>query len=833
MIGLRGIRKQRTYAQSEWLEFTDSFNLDVVWDGTSDSGEPVEPGFYRGSLSVLVREKTKVGPNGGEIAVLAENSADVVWGDKEIMIDQLAAEPEGLEHGQTATVHLMATAIIRGFRDLPQVQWDLKVLSSQGSEVFSRSQSSILAGIDADWEAQKPDGTPLDDGVYQIHVRAEIQDENLVTEQTIPFQVGDKKAVLIEDLTATPNPVDFEEQEPGLEGSLITASVSAVGYLEPFAAPWKIEIRGPETDSPILRTITGTITLDPAQPTAFETFWDGRKDNGALFDEGPFNATLSINPCAAEIALFGLAESDTGSGLGEDESDCRSEALLALNVGKPLVLDAVRFGCDSDLSNDPSNGPFPVFDYRDGVLRGDGAHWTRAIGPIQEMVIPAAFLKGSPTFVGANFSRPNFPADTFRLRFTLRDPSGEREFFNPITGTDFVDSAPDRIPFHITFVSSTPLPDAVGRHSLRLIWTVRAMDLQDHQLGPALEFRTPDKRRVHMLYGLLGKPGAGVSANPDRARNAWYSPTHCDDEIATFDTRASGPHDELTRSPLDLATTWGAGATDEATAIELITTHMNKHSFQYIGRTDFTVFKTTLNPFGSATSQIFWSDMLRNAYGLQCSDFALVLAVMANNVGVSSIPIKRADGQGKPLFTNYLSMADGKNRNIQSVLAPKNVSQKFFGLSFSPKVIFNGLGPRFAQFDFTFHQYVLFNGLVFDASSAFDKDAYNPDNTLVAARMNRDYYLNQLSLGNMILSFFMSSHQEVYNRAADPNVFHRGALDYANQFQAVQDTRRYSESQYRERLLYLSTSPNLRTTTGYNTGTPTNESVQTRIVWTP
>lgn len=68
--------EQRTFAQPEWLDFTDSFNLDVVWDRASDSGEPMEPGTYRGTFSVLVREKTKVGPNGGEIAVLAENSAD-------------------------------------------------------------------------------------------------------------------------------------------------------------------------------------------------------------------------------------------------------------------------------------------------------------------------------------------------------------------------------------------------------------------------------------------------------------------------------------------------------------------------------------------------------------------------------------------------------------------------------------------------------------------------------------------------------------------------------------------------------------------------------------
>lgn len=227
-------------------------------------------------------------------------SADVVWGDKEIKIDQFAAEPEGLEHGETATVHLMATAIIRGFRELPQVQWDLKVLSSQGDEVFSRSQSSILAGINADWEAQKSDGTPLDDGVYQIHVRAEIQDEDLVVEKTILFPIG-AQGLLIEALTITPNPISFEEQEPGTEGGTFSADILSTESTETATADWTLEIK-PVDGAPV-RTLAGqvTLTFDPQseeqQPTHFETFWDGRNEQGELVEEGEYLATLTVDPC--------------------------------------------------------------------------------------------------------------------------------------------------------------------------------------------------------------------------------------------------------------------------------------------------------------------------------------------------------------------------------------------------------------------------------------------------------------------------------------------------------------------------------------------------------
>ncbi len=122
---------------------------------------------------------------------------------------------------------------------------------------------------------------------------AEIPAEDLQAEATLPFAIGEAHGLSLEGLAVDPNPLTFAEQEPGLEGSTVSASIVPIELTESVTADWTLEIK--PLDGPPVRSLSGQVTLSPEQPTPYETFWDGRNEAGALVEDGEYLVKLSVS----------------------------------------------------------------------------------------------------------------------------------------------------------------------------------------------------------------------------------------------------------------------------------------------------------------------------------------------------------------------------------------------------------------------------------------------------------------------------------------------------------------------------------------------------------
>ncbi len=290
----------KTFGPTEWVDFTEGYLLEAQWDGTDSSGQPVPPATYRANLLVEVREKTKLTREGNPIVVSAVDLARVYTGAKSLAVE-LSADPASLESGQTASVSLRAFATVRGLEPVPPIHWKTTVFSPSGAELSVYENASGTEEFNSTWEAHAASGSPLPDGVYRVQVTAEIPAEDLQAEATLPFAIGEAHGLSIEGLAIDPDPLEFETQEEGMEGGTVTAELTPVDLTESSPADWTLLIK-PSDGAPV-RTLTGQVTLavDPnseeQQPTHFETFWDGRDEQGQLVEEGDYSLELMVDPC--------------------------------------------------------------------------------------------------------------------------------------------------------------------------------------------------------------------------------------------------------------------------------------------------------------------------------------------------------------------------------------------------------------------------------------------------------------------------------------------------------------------------------------------------------
>ncbi|MCE7875443.1 hypothetical protein DYH09_34465, partial [bacterium CPR1] len=176
----------RTFEQADWLDFDESFLLQVPWDRTDDQGQP-STGNHRATLRVWVQEKTLTNPNGSHPVVLAEETIDYfVPGTKTLELDYLFSEPPSLESGQVGPVTLIPYAIIQGFPTPPEVSWSITIeVPGLGDQIFQGANN--LDFVEASWEAAGAGGAAVPDGIYTVQVRAEIASEGLVAEKSFPY----------------------------------------------------------------------------------------------------------------------------------------------------------------------------------------------------------------------------------------------------------------------------------------------------------------------------------------------------------------------------------------------------------------------------------------------------------------------------------------------------------------------------------------------------------------------------------------------------------------------------------------------------------------------
>ncbi len=220
-------------------------------------------------------------------------------------------------------VTLIPYAIIHGFPTPPEVSWSITIeVPGLGEQIFQGANN--LDFFEASWEAAGADGGALQDGVYTVQVRAEIASEGLVAKKSFPYLIG-QTGVLVENLTCDPNPLDFEEQSPGMQGAHFRADLTPVGFEEPVTASWTLELSPVDSDDPV-RLMTGEVTLSVGQtePTRFETFWDGRREPGGTFvSDGDYRVRLVVSVCPND----------------PDGQNCTSSASVDLTIGDGAALE--------------------------------------------------------------------------------------------------------------------------------------------------------------------------------------------------------------------------------------------------------------------------------------------------------------------------------------------------------------------------------------------------------------------------------------------------------------------------------------------------------------
>ncbi|MCE7872307.1 hypothetical protein DYH09_18270 [bacterium CPR1] len=142
----------RVFAQTQWQDFDETFELSVPWDRLDASGETVAPGSYTGSLSVEVREKSRVDRNGNPIILPAEATADflVPGAGGRVQITSFTANPITFAPSPPPLVTFRAQAQATDFEEEPQLTWRLTVTSPAGNPIFETSR--VGPDFEAEWQ---------------------------------------------------------------------------------------------------------------------------------------------------------------------------------------------------------------------------------------------------------------------------------------------------------------------------------------------------------------------------------------------------------------------------------------------------------------------------------------------------------------------------------------------------------------------------------------------------------------------------------------------------------------------------------------------------------
>lgn len=821
----------RTFEQAEWADFPTGLDFHVDWDQADGAGHPVPPGNYRGNLRVEVRERTKVDRNGNNILVLAENFAQVYTGEKSLTVE-LFPNPESFESGEVGQVLLLASAEVKGLATPPQIHWRTTVQNREGVTLFDLESTSTSENFNTVWQAQAENGDALPDGVYLVKTVAEIPDGNLRAEKTIPFQIGTGQTVLIENLRVNPDPVDFDVQEDGKEGANVTADLVPFGYPETFVAGWTLKITS--SDGSSLRTLTGQIQVnvnpeaETQEPTPFNIFWDGRKEDGSFFDLGEYSASLTIHPCGGE-QFVSLNGSD-----GSEDSDEGCPPVIesvAFEVGglqRLLGFNGVRFGLDRRLSP-TALGPFNSYEYdlRSASLGAVNPQYQEH-SPLISQAMPIIFA-GSHLrlYVAPQFTVP-FPPNPEIVKFVRIRAAGvldgqEFSFRNPDnldSDSILVEVADLKSLDKVALVAPAELPEPVGKHSLRINWKMDAIRPNGSRFAKELAFSTPRNwNGPHSIYLVLGNPYLGQSGSSYSSRDPeqqypWY--------LTDAMNQSSGVEVTL-RSPLDQAVTWGSGANSEDEILVKLVQSINaKSGWMYTGQLAATTYYPV--PIVADLSEFSFRTLLRNN-DIQCSDCAGIIGIYARFLGIEmdledirpsednslfAPYTKVARGQDYPrLFTRYLAPIGGTIAKATHYV-PYSVAQeasKTRSVVWPVQLSGSNSPTDRQQFDFVFHQVAIQNARVYDPSVRYDASQSTKES------INPDYYFNQLCAPE--LSRLVLNHNKYYG-PIDPGAQSRFLPEYPIGSTNFVTFDGEVQSDYREKVLYLSTNPSLAARMGLN-----------------
>ncbi|MEW6277432.1 MAG: hypothetical protein AB1758_02335, partial [Candidatus Eremiobacterota bacterium] len=338
-----------TAGTEDWQDFGPDFALQAAWNGLLPDGSTAPAGTYTANLEVKVRERTRVDRDGNPIELTANGTAQVQLFGQRLEIHDFLATPPSVDPATVEDVRFTATAVPIDFVDSPDIAWHFRFLNPEGTEVVS-TDIGFGPGQAFDFFLDThPGGQALPAGVYTAELRAEAVSPSAPTPvwselATVSITVGGAEpTVEIQNLILDPNPLVFEDQEPGSEGGFFQADLIPKGYESPPTLGWTLEIKSAST---AVRTLTGVVTLDRS-PTPFTAFWDGRDDSSALVEEGSYEGVLTIDTCVAPAPGPGQGLGGSfGSGAGEsDESapepcDNRESETVAVEVGS---LVRVRF----------------------------------------------------------------------------------------------------------------------------------------------------------------------------------------------------------------------------------------------------------------------------------------------------------------------------------------------------------------------------------------------------------------------------------------------------------------------------------------------------------